>query len=220
MSERLLTNPEDIRLVRNWTAETRMRSIRSILFGSAAVVAAAGLGVAAIVWSANQGVDPEALKQALADMPALKVEPVKLDPAAKVILAEGGKVGIEDGAKIGVEGDVGIEPGSTVKVDGGVPQPQARPVKTEDGEIIRQKVVTYHVVAYQGAEIHTGWEHASGASKAVQHAFCYWTMQNGDGSSRRIDLGTNGQPYAVSRRLVRDFDAAFSKCVWPTKGGA
>ena len=55
--------------------------VRNVLFGSAAIVGAAGLGIAGTVWAAGQHgptVEERAadLKAALAELPPLKLDPV------------------------------------------------------------------------------------------------------------------------------------------------
>ena len=95
MNEIMSINPDDARLTRQLVYESQAATaayestrIRNICLGTGAVVLAAGIGLAALVWAWNQGVDPEALKQALADMPPIKVE-ATLDPNAKVKMADG-----------------------------------------------------------------------------------------------------------------------------------
>ncbi len=235
--ERILTNPDDIRLVRDWTAEARMRSLRNVLFGAAALVAAAGIGIAAIVWANNQGLDPEVLQAALAKMPALKVEKVQLDPAstvslrdgAQVELKNGGVVGldpkasvsIEDGGKVGVDGTVGIEPGSTVLVEGELkaqPMPTLPDVQSQPkpAEAIARRVTVFTEIPWRGGKIVTGWEFGTGASKRPSTQYCYFSVTTGTtgASERVVHLTKNGNNYSVKPSELANADIARTKCVW------
>ena len=42
-----LTDPTELKVVTGWLQESRIRMVRNVLFGSAAIVGAAGLGIAA-----------------------------------------------------------------------------------------------------------------------------------------------------------------------------
>src|SRR3954462_14936354 len=102
-----LNHSSELKVVNGWLAETRIRATRNILLGSAAIVAAAGLGIAATVWAWGQhGPSAEEraadLKLALADMPPLKVElpPVKLADGAQVALEKGGEVKLAEPAEV------------------------------------------------------------------------------------------------------------------------
>ena len=106
------------------------------MFGAAAVIAAIGAGIAASIWSFNQGVDPEALKQALADMPPVKVE------TSGTVTMKDGTVTMREGTVSGTVAlapgaTVSLAPGATVSIDGEIPvlppPPPNAPTKTEDG---------------------------------------------------------------------------------------
>ena len=71
-----MNNPRDLKaveeLIRNASAAAaaqRSMVTRNVLVGTAAVVGAAALGIAAMIWAWGQGVDPEALKEALRELP-------------------------------------------------------------------------------------------------------------------------------------------------------
>src|SRR4029434_4235959 len=68
----------------------RAQTLRNILFVSAAVVGAVGLGIAATVWAYGQGPSPEELAAVLAKLPPLKVAPVQIADGSEVTLKEGG----------------------------------------------------------------------------------------------------------------------------------
>jgi hypothetical protein len=87
----------DLILTRNLALESasrasQLRSLttRNVLFGLAAVMGGVGIGLAAIVWAWNQRVDPDALKQALKEMP-----PIKVETSGQVTMKDGATVGID-----------------------------------------------------------------------------------------------------------------------------
>src|SRR4051794_15142569 len=112
-----LTDPSELKVVTGWLQESRIRMVRNALLGSAAVAGALGLGVAATMWAwAQHGPTAEEraadLRAALAEVPPLQVEPVRIDPDAnEVVLAEGGTVSLDQPAT------VTLDPGATVKLD-------------------------------------------------------------------------------------------------------
>ena len=109
MNEITSINPDDARLTRQLVYESQAATaayestrIRNICLGTGAVVLAAGIGLAALVWAWNQGVDPEALKQALADMPPIKWVEATVDPEATVGVKKDATVGIDKDSKVTV----------------------------------------------------------------------------------------------------------------------
>ncbi|QIG49461.1 hypothetical protein G5V57_18110 [Nordella sp. HKS 07] len=232
----------DITLTRNLAQESanranHLRSLttRNVLFGSAAVVGAVGLGLAAMIWAWNQGVDPDALKQALADMPPIKVETsgqvtmkdgvvemkegsVALKPGALVGIDPSATVGIKEGGTVSVEGTVILEPGATVTVSDR-PDVSSQPDKTEDGEAIRREVTVFSSVPFADGEVTTGWIYANGKAKEPSNQYCYFSHSKDDGSVQRIDLALNGTPHTKNGRLMLGrFSEAVRKCIW-LKGG-
>jgi hypothetical protein len=233
-----LTNPNDIKVVNGWLAETRLRSLRTILFGSAAMVAAAGLGIAGCIWAWGQrGPSPEQLAAALAKMPPLTVKgTVGIDPKAEVALRDGGEVSLKDGAqvalrsggevslakggKVAVEGAVGVDPNAKIGVTGALPLPTVnnQPAMTVDGDAIKREVTVFSSVTYLDGQVETGWIYPGGSAKAPKSQYCYYMSPNPDGSSYKVDIAREGQPIAAARPLVNDFDGAVDRCVWWKQG--
>jgi hypothetical protein len=233
-----LTNPNDIKVVNGWLVETRLRSLRAILFGSAAIVAAAGLGIAGCIWAwAQRGPSPEQLAAALARMPPLTVNgTVGIDPKAEVALRDGGEVSLKNGAqvalqsggavtlakggKVAVEGTVGVDPNAKIGVTAplSLPTVDNQPTKTDDGELIRREVTVFSQVDYLDGQVETGWRYPSGSARTPEAQYCYYTRPNPDGSSYRVDIAREGQPIAAARALVSDFDSAVDRCIWWRQG--
>jgi hypothetical protein len=240
-------NPDDVLLTQKLIAESeaarsasRSVSTRNILLGSAAVVCAAGIGLAAMIWSWNQRLDPEALKRALSDMAPIKVEAsldpnakVKVEDGGKVVLADGGKVGIDpkaevaikSGGKVGVEGNVGIIPGSKLEVDGkltaqddrvSLPDTKAQPATIGD-KAIKREVTVFNFVQLDGnRSVVTGWNFPSGsAGSSPTQQFCYLSLDSSSrGRSQRIDIAYDGKPFTDNRDAAPGFDGLVAKCIW------
>jgi hypothetical protein len=208
------------------------------------LVGVTGLTVAACVWAYGQrNPSPEELQAALAKLPPIRVETtlkpggeVTLKSGGEVSLAEGGEialkpggmVGIDPKSTVGVHGDVGIAPGATVRVTGDIRTAPATagslpnvpaPAKAGDGTVIRQMVTVFHSVTHGSGEVHSGWDYPSGDATVPVRQYCYWITPDKQGAEQRIALGENGKTSTVGRRLMRDFDQAFGKCVW-WKGAA
>ena len=91
--------PSDPNLTHALTAEllargNNLRSLttRNILFGSATVVAAVGIAIAAIIFAYNQKNDTEALRRMIIDLPPLKVAEIpalKMEQLGPLTMADG-----------------------------------------------------------------------------------------------------------------------------------
>jgi hypothetical protein len=222
----------DITLTRNLAQESASRAsylrsltTRNFLFGSAAVAGAAGLGLAAVIWAWNQSVDLDALKQALADMPPIKVETTgQVTMKDGVVTMKEGSVTLKQGALVGVDpsATVGIKEGGFVEVTGATTRPDvsSQPAKTEDGEAIKREVTVFSSVAFAEGEVTSGWIYANGKARKPSKQYCYFVRPKRDGSDQRIDLAFNGEPNTKNSHLMFEgFDEAVSKCIW-FKGGA
>jgi hypothetical protein len=216
--------PEDINLTRALRSESvarthtlRSQTTRNILYGSAALVLAVGIGAAAIIYANNQKLDIEALKRVIEQMPELKVAtipPLTLEQPAPLKLEEGT-------VKIAEGGTVSIDPSATVGVTGTVtaqqpaqPQISSQPQKTNDGDAIKTEVTVFNEVSFGQGSIVTGWRYASGSSKAPTAQYCYYSQTQQDGSEQRINVALNRIPQTAARKLIPNLDAALTKCVW------
>lgn len=216
--------PEDINLTRALRSESvarahalRSQTARNVLYGSAALVLAGGIGAAAIVYASNQKLDMEALKRVMAQMPELRVAtipPLTLEQPAPLKLEEG-TVKLADG------GTVSIDPTATVGVKGTVaaqqpvqPQIATQPQKTNDGDAIKTEVTVFNEVAFGQGSIVTGWRYANGSSKTPTTQYCYYSQTQPDGAEQRVNVAINRVPQAAARKLVPNLDAALTKCVW------
>lgn len=237
MNEITTINPDDARLTRQLVYESQAATaayestrIRNICIGAGTVVLAVGIGLAALVWAWNQGVDPEALKQALADMPPIKVETsgqvtmkdgiVAMKDGAVIGLDPTATVALDDGGKVSVDGTVALEPGATVAVSGNIggtaarPDVSTQPGKTEDGEAIKRSVTVFSTVDIGLDQVVTGWRYPNGKASSPSSQYCYYATPNADGTVKQISLGDNGKAHVENRRLLRNFDQAFARCQW------
>ena len=224
----------DLSLARNLAQESANRAsylrsltTRNVLFGSATVAAGAGLGLAAMIWAWNQGVDPDALKQALADLPPIKVETsgqvtmkdgvvamkdgtVSLEDGAVVGIDPEATVALADGGKVSVDGTVALEPGATVAVSGGIggtsarPDVSSQPAKTEDGKAIMRSVTVFSTIDVGRDQIVTGWRYPNGKASSPSSQYCYYATPNADGTLKQIIVGRRRQskrsgPQAVAQ---------------------
>lgn len=216
--------PEDINLTRALKAESvarasalRSQTARNILFGSAALVLAGGIGVAAIVYATNQKLDIEALKRVIEQLPELKVAtiaPLKLEEPVPLKLEEGT-------VKLAEGGTVSIDPSATVNVKGTVtsrqplqPEISQQPKKTNDGDSIKTEVTVFNEVLFGQGSIVTGWRYSSGSSKAPSTQYCYYSQNQPDGSEQKINVALDRIPQPAARKFIPNLDAALTKCVW------
>lgn len=212
-------------------AEWKSRTTRNVLFGSAALIGAGGLAVALVIAAINHKADQTenlaALRDAWAKLPPLRVE---LNKDASVALREGGTVAMKDGtvelkqpAMVTLDPNaiVALDPDATVAVERPVgtatqtvPDLASQPTKTDDGDVIKREVTVFSSVEFGNGSIYTGWNYANGKAKVPTNQFCYFTHTKSDGSSERIELAQDRQSFPASKKLLRQFDEALSKCIW------
>lgn len=216
--------PEDINLTRALTSESvarahtlRSQTIRNVLYGSAALALAVGIGIAAIVYANNQKLDMEALKRVMAQIPELKVAnipaltleqpaPLKLEEGT-VKIADGGTVSIDPAATVGVKGTVTAQ--QPVQ-----PQIAGEPQKTNDGDAIKTEVTVFNEVTFGQGTVVTGWRYANGSSKTPNTQYCYYSQAKPDGTEQKVNVAINRIPETAARKLMPNLDAALTKCVW------
>jgi hypothetical protein len=216
--------PEDINLTRALKAESvarahtlRSQTTRNILYGSAALVLAGGIGAASIVYANNQKLDIEALKRVIEQMPALKIATI---PA--LTLEKPSPFKLEEGTvKIADGGTVSIDPSATVDVKGTItaqqpvqPQLSSQPQKTSDGDAIKTEVTVFNEVSFGQGTIVTGWRYSSGSSRAPATQYCYYNQIQPDGSEQTINVAFDRIPLPAARKFIPNLDAALTKCVW------
>jgi hypothetical protein len=233
----------DLHLTRNLAQESAnrasyLRSLtgRNFLFGGAALVAALGVGFAAIMWANNQRLDPEVLRAALAKMPTLKVEgkvdatgTVEMAKGSTVELAKGGTVTLDKASTVKLaDGSLlKIDPGATVRLSddsttslqkllsgggpSGIPQTQ-----TKNGQAIKREVTVFQEVQHGQGRIVTGWKYHDGESDSPFSQFCYYSKRTSDSikSEDVTYIGADGHMENTDRKKVPDFEAAYGKCLW------
>jgi len=225
----------DIHLSRNLAAESANRSsflksltTRNILFGSAAVAAAVGLGLAACIWAYNQGLDPKLLEAALAKMPTLKIEQVKLDPNASTVKLDPNAIVKLDADPL--TGSVKLE---TVPLEGVVtldatvlrdileaqkpvvqPDISKQPERTKTGDVIKREVTVFSEVLHAGGKVVTGWKYKDGESKTPFGQFCYYGKDEGTQTQKAHYIGYDGKVTRDAQNQVPQFETAYNKCIW------
>jgi hypothetical protein len=89
------------------------------------------------------------------------------------------------------------------------------PQQTTAGEVIRREVTVFASVNHGSGTVVTGWNYKDGSGGMPSGQFCYYTSPNQDGSSRRVDLATDGAPRVQIRMSpVPDVAEALTKCQW------
>jgi len=201
---------------RSRAANLRSTTIRNVLFGGAAVLAAGLAGTAALIWADHQRTDAAAIAAMIDKIPTLKVEPVQIAEGQNIGIRADQFVGIEPGATIAVAGDVGIKPGSFVEVRGGfLPAIGGTDiVKDGDGNVIRREVTVFSFSGLpNNRSVVTGWNFPNGGAREPTSEFCYLSL-DGRSRSERIDLANDRRPVEANRTLVADFDGVLNRCVW------
>lgn len=194
--------PNDVNLTNALTAESIARAgnlksntTRNILFGSAALVGATGVGLALIIAAWNNKADVGALNAAISEMRPLKVEPLQIKDGSVVHLA----------------------PDATVKIAGLEEVPRLnvsnQPQKTNGGDAIKHEVTMFSSVKHNDGEVVSGWNYASGDAKSPYKQYCYYGQPKPNGTLEQVSLGNDGKP-VENNTVLPDFAVAFAKCVW------
>jgi hypothetical protein len=87
--------------------------------------------------------------------------------------------------------------------------------QTASGELIRREVTVFSQVRHAPGTVVTGWNYKDGSGGMPVRQFCYYTSDNPDQSSKRVDLAvdTIRRPH-IGTDLVPDAEGAVSKCQW------
>jgi len=86
---------------------------------------------------------------------------------------------------------------------------------TPGGDVITREVTVFSTVRHEVGEVIAGWVYKDGTGGQPIHQFCYFSVSNGDRSSRRVDIASNGEPLPdVNARLVPELPQALAKCQW------
>ena len=82
-------------------------------------------------------------------------------------------------------------------------------------DVIRREVTFFSYVQHGQGSVVTGWNYKDGRGGTPVSQFCYYTSQNPDQSSKRVDLAANGvRRPQISLDIVPDVNGALSKCQW------
>jgi hypothetical protein len=88
-------------------------------------------------------------------------------------------------------------------------------VQTASGEIIRREVTIFSQVRHATGTVVTGWNYKDGSGGKPVSQFCYYTSENPDRSSTRVDIAVDGtRRLLAGTDLVPDMEGAVSKCQW------
>jgi hypothetical protein len=87
--------------------------------------------------------------------------------------------------------------------------------RTGTGDVLRREVTVFWNVTHQLGYVVTGWNYPDGRDGVPVREYCYYTAENVDGSSTKVDLATNSIPLSsVVAGLVPDLAGALTKCQW------
>jgi hypothetical protein len=85
---------------------------------------------------------------------------------------------------------------------------------TVTGAVIKRAVTVFSSVKHEAGSVMTGWDYKDGASDGVpMRQFCYYTVNNLNGSFTQADIAVNGQALPNIGRVPR-VEQALSKCQW------
>jgi hypothetical protein len=189
------------------TAAYRGRAILYGTLGTAAIILASGLAIAAVIWAWNHILNPDMLKAALADMPPAKVE-VALKDGATVALKDGGTVRL-DNDSLGAFLKSNVQP------------------KDANGKIINREVTVFTTIEHKGTDgqvagsVMTGWTFQRADSTTPTYQFCYFITPIKDNTSQRYNIAsttdaTKSLVDVVDAKTspIPNFDQALNECVW------
>jgi hypothetical protein len=87
--------------------------------------------------------------------------------------------------------------------------------KTVSGEVIKHEVTVFWNVKHGPGNVTTGWAYKDGSGSVPVGQYCYYAVLNGDGSTTKIDIASDGTPLPQNTAsLVPDLEGALAKCQW------
>lgn len=95
--------------------------------------------------------------------------------------------------------------------------PSAARIAHDQSAIIRREVTVFASVQHASGTVVTGWSYRNGSGGAPTRQFCYFTSQNTDRTSTRVDLAVDRvQLPSLNLAAVPNADEAVAKCQWLT----
>jgi hypothetical protein len=86
---------------------------------------------------------------------------------------------------------------------------------TPKGEVIEREVTVFSSVKHDAGTVVTGWNYRNGSGGVPFRQYCYYTAPNVDGSSTRIEIGSDGISLSqINMSLVPGPEEALEKCQW------
>jgi hypothetical protein len=83
------------------------------------------------------------------------------------------------------------------------------------GYVIRREVTVFFQMEHGSGDVVTGWNYRDEAGGVPVGRYCYYTAPNGDQSSTKMDIASNGLRLPkINASLVPDLESALSKCQW------
>jgi hypothetical protein len=161
--------------------------------GMGVLLAAWGIS---ILWSAHSA-QAETGKKAVGaigdtnrPVAAVSFDPVKIEPVRVIVQVEQVHTALQAGNPAG-------------------------PTVTPAGDVIRREVTVFSTVSHDAGDVTAGWVYKDGTGGRPIHQFCYFSVGNGDGSTRRVNIASNGEPsLGLNPGLVPDLPQALAKCQW------
>jgi hypothetical protein len=91
----------------------------------------------------------------------------------------------------------------------------SRDAKTAGRDVISREVTVFSNVNHGPGLVVTGWSYKDGSGHEPVRQYCYYTAPKPNGSSTKVDIGSNGARASnIGRGLVPDPEGALAKCQW------
>jgi hypothetical protein len=184
--------------------------LRPGIFQRAAAVGIAAAGVGTGILLAAWGISflwrytPPKIEIANPELRIIQEEPFKVEQGQPF------KVEQDNPFKVEQEKPFNIDKSSLSAIEG-----NDNGSKTASGDVIRYQVTTFSEVDHESGQVLTGWIYKDGSGGIPVHQYCYYLAPNGDGSTKKVDIASDGVPLSPIRTsLVPNLDAALAKCQW------
>lgn len=80
--------------------------------------------------------------------------------------------------------------------------------------VIRCEVTVFWNVEHGQGIVTTGWNYKDGSGGQPVGQYCYYALLNGDRSSTRVDISSDGTRFPQISAFVPDLEGALAKCLW------
>jgi len=187
-----------------------------IVGGATAIgVAATGIGMGILLstWGISflwQYTPPEiALKNP--EVRIVQEEPFKVEQNRPFVIEQDKPLSVEQDKPFIIEQDKAFVVQQTPPLIGRRDTPE----KTPSGDVIKREVTVFSEVEHGPGSVFTGWRYRNGSGGIPSRQYCYYAAPNGDGSSKRIDIASDGTRLPIMTvSFVPNLEKAVAKCQW------